>query len=433
MIIRKAMTFAVAAISVVTMAACSSGGSNSSTSSPTTSAAATSATSGGGGTSPATTSGGTSAPAVQGISADKVITLGLTGPTSGPLATAGSIKLGAQAYFDKINAAGGVNGYTFKIDARDDNATPSQTVSAVRDLWENDKVFAMFANYGSSPNAAIAQYVKTNNVPMIFPYATSTIFFPDDNPAPANAFGVVAPYTGQVLLTAKWAADSLKVKKLVLLHTTDDYGNASVDPLKKAAPGMGLEVTDIGFDSTETNYAPLGQRIASTGADAVLVWGIPGVPQILTAARNAGFDKPILIGDSFRGGSSLKLIQSVPDSTNNIYMVSSNVLYDDPSMSEYRETIAKAFPDADTTQALTGWAWAALLVHAVDLATKSAPLTWDGLSQAFQGIKDYSTQGLHSISFSATDHLGNRSAQILKLTDGGKWAIAQDWTPLPAA
>ena len=47
-----------------------------------------------------------------------------------------------RIYVDKINAAGGVNGYTFKIDARDDNATPSQTVSAVRDLWENDKVFA---------------------------------------------------------------------------------------------------------------------------------------------------------------------------------------------------------------------------------------------------------------------------------------------------
>lgn len=430
MIIRKTLVIAVAALSAASMAACSSS-SSSSGSSSTTSSASPAASSDSAGTSPVATSGG-SAAAVQGISSDKVITLGLTGPTSGPLASAGSIKLGAQAYFDKINAAGGVNGYTFKIDARDDNATPSQTVTAVRDLWENDKVFALFAPYGSSPLAAVAQYIKTNNVPTIFPYATSTLFFPDDNPAPSYAFGVVAPYGGSVLLAAKYASEKLGVKKIVLLHTTDDFGNSAVDPMKKAATEYGLEVTDIGYDSTETNYAPLGQRIAASGADAVLAWAITGATQVLTAARNAGFDKPIITGDAFRGGALLKLMQAVPDVTNKLYMVSANVLYDDPSMAEYRETIAKAFPDADTTQALTGWAWAALLVHGVDLATKSGPLTWDTLSSAFQSIKDYSTQGLHSITFSADDHLGNRSAQILKLTDGGAWATAQDWTALPS-
>ena len=220
----------------------------------------------------------------QGISEDNVITLGLTGPTSGPLAGAGSIKTGAQAYFEMINEEGGVNGYTIELNTRDDNATPSQTVTAVRDLWENDKVFALFAPYGSSPVNAASQYIKENNVPTIFPYATSTIFFPEDDPAPPYAFGVVAPYDGQVLLTAQFAAEELGVERIVLTHTQDDFGNSAVAPMQQAVADYGIElVDDIGYDATETNFAPLGQRIANSDADAVLVWAIPGATQVMTA------------------------------------------------------------------------------------------------------------------------------------------------------
>jgi ABC-type branched-subunit amino acid transport system substrate-binding protein len=367
----------------------------------------------------------------QGISAKKVVTLGLTGPTSGPLASAGSIKLGAQAYFDKINKAGGVNGYTFKIDSRDDNSTPSQTVTAVRDLWENDKVFALFAPYGSGPVSAVAQYIKSKKIPTIFPYATSTVMFPDDEKAPSYAFGVNAPYAGQVALAAKYAAEKLGVKKLVLLHTSDDFGNSGIEPTKAAGKKYGFEVEDIGYDSTETNFAPLGQRIQSSGADAILAWAIAGATQVLTAARNAGFDKPIITGDAFRGGFLQQAMLAVPDVVGKVYMICPDVLVTDPSLAGFRDAIAKAYPKADTTQALTGWSWAALLVHAVDIATKDAALTWPALAKAFESIRDYNGEGLHSISFSASDHVGLRSAQLMLLQKGGAWKQVQDWTPLP--
>jgi ABC-type branched-subunit amino acid transport system substrate-binding protein len=369
----------------------------------------------------------------QGISEDNVITLGLTGPTSGPLASAGSIKTGAQAYFDMINEAGGVNGYTIELSTRDDNATPSQTVTAVRDLWENDKVFAIFAPYGSSPVNAASQYINENDIPTIFPYATSTIFFPNDNPAPSNAFGVVAPYDGQVLLAAQYAAEELGVESVALVHTQDDFGNSAVAPMEQAVDDYGLEIADdIGYDSTETNFSPLGQRIASSDADAVLVWAIPGATQIMTAARTAGFEGPFIIGDAFRGGALQELLLAVPGIYGNVYMVNSNVLYDDDDVAEYREVVGAEYPDADTTQALTGWAWAALLVHAIDLATEDGtPLSWETLSGAFESIDEYNEQGLRSISFSPDDHLGLRAAQIHVLNEGPTWEVVQDFTPLP--
>ena len=122
----------------------------------------------------------------------------------------------------------------------------------------------------------------------------------------------------------------------------------------------------------------------------------------------------------------------MPDINDNVYMVNSNVLYDDDDVAEYREVVGTEYPDADTTQALTGWAWAALLVHAIGLATEDGtPLSWETLSAAFESIDDYNEQGLRSISFSPDDHLGLRAAQIHVLNEGPTWEVALEWTPLP--
>jgi ABC-type branched-subunit amino acid transport system substrate-binding protein len=72
------------------------------------------------------------------------IVLGGTVPLSGEAAAFGAVGPGAKAYFDYVNAKGGVNGR--KIDYRyyDDAYNPSQTVQLTRKLVEQDKIFAVF-------------------------------------------------------------------------------------------------------------------------------------------------------------------------------------------------------------------------------------------------------------------------------------------------
>jgi len=254
---RRVLAAATAAASIVGLSACAA--------SSTTSASSPSAS------TPATT---------QGISSNKVITLGLTGPQTGALAVAGSIGLGALAYFSQLNASGGVNGYTFKLIRIDDQYDPTQTVTAVRTLWQTDKVFGLFEPYGSDEVAAIEQYVNQNNIPVIFPYAANTEMFPASNPAPANAFGINASYSGQVSELVKYATTVLGAKSIAILHTTDDLGMSGVEPAETAAKADGASiVANIGYSPTETNFAPYGQRLASSKADAVIVWAIPGAAQ----------------------------------------------------------------------------------------------------------------------------------------------------------
>jgi branched-chain amino acid transport system substrate-binding protein len=414
---RRVLAAATAAASIVGLSACAA---SSSTSASNPSASNPSAS------TPVTT---------QGISSGKVITLGLTGPQSGPLAVAGSIGFGALAYFSQLNAQGGVNGYTFKLIRIDDQYDPTQTVTAVRTLWQTDKVFALFEPYGSDEVAAIEQYVNQNNIPVIFPYAANTEMFPASDPAPANAFGINASYSGQVSALVKYATTVLGAKSIAILHTTDDLGMSGVAPAESAAKADGASiVANIGYSPTETNFAPYGQRLASSKADAVIVWAIPGAAQILTAARNSGWQGDIMLNDAFRGGYFETALAAVPGAAGKTYLLAGEDLVTQPGLTNFAATIKKDYPSADTTQALTGWGAAALLAHAVDIATKSGtPLTWTTLAKAFESIQNYSGQGLQDVSFSATNHVGVNSAQMLEFEGGVTFKQVQGFEPLPAS
>jgi ABC-type branched-subunit amino acid transport system substrate-binding protein len=106
------------------------------------------------------TSGGTD----PGISATE-IRVGGVGAITNPLG--GNYKDafdGVEAYFDKVNKAGGVNGRTLKLVAkRDDNSAPSRNVNQVRALVEEDKVFAVLPV--STTSFAGADYLVQHKVP----------------------------------------------------------------------------------------------------------------------------------------------------------------------------------------------------------------------------------------------------------------------------
>ncbi len=113
------------------------------------------------------TAAGASLRADPGVTPTTIV-LGGTVPLSGEAAAFGAVGPGAKAYFDYVNAKGGVNGR--KIDYRyyDDAYNPSQTVQLTRKLVEQDKVFAVFNSVGTNNNLAIRDYLNANKVPQLF-------------------------------------------------------------------------------------------------------------------------------------------------------------------------------------------------------------------------------------------------------------------------
>src|SRR5437660_11884324 len=80
------------------------------------------------------------------------ITIGGTFPLTGVASLYTTIPFAEKAYFDYVNAHGGVNGREINFLIRDDAYDPSQTVPATQQLVEQDKVFAIFGSLGTAPN-----------------------------------------------------------------------------------------------------------------------------------------------------------------------------------------------------------------------------------------------------------------------------------------
>jgi branched-chain amino acid transport system substrate-binding protein len=85
---------------------------------------------------------------------DTEIKLGNIMPYSGPASSYSVIGKTEQAYFNKINAEGGINGRKINFISYDDGYSPPKTVEQARKLVESDEVLFIFNSLGTPPNSA---------------------------------------------------------------------------------------------------------------------------------------------------------------------------------------------------------------------------------------------------------------------------------------
>src|SRR4249919_249270 len=99
---------------------------------------------------------------------DKEIKLGQTMSYSGALSVFGTIGRTQAAYFEMLNAAGGINGRRVTFISLDDGYMPPRTVEQTRKLVEQEEVLALFGSTGTPTNSAIHKYVNARQVPHLF-------------------------------------------------------------------------------------------------------------------------------------------------------------------------------------------------------------------------------------------------------------------------
>ena len=109
-------------------------------------------------------------------------------PYSGPASAYGVIGKIEEAYFNKINAEGGINGRKIKFISYDDGYSPPKTVEQARKLVESDEVLLLFNPLGTPPNTAIHKYLNSKKVPQLF-VATGATKWADPRPSPGPSAG----------------------------------------------------------------------------------------------------------------------------------------------------------------------------------------------------------------------------------------------------
>ena len=99
---------------------------------------------------------------------DTTIKIGNTNPYSGPASVYSVIGKTISAYFNKVNAEGGIQGRQIDFISLDDGYSPPRTVEQVRKLVEQEEVAFLFQTLGTPTNSAIHRYVNGKKVPHLF-------------------------------------------------------------------------------------------------------------------------------------------------------------------------------------------------------------------------------------------------------------------------
>jgi branched-chain amino acid transport system substrate-binding protein len=216
---------------------------------------------------------GAAATADPGISAKRIL-IGGTVPLSGPASAFGSVGPGAKAYFDYVNAQGGVNGRRIEYRYYNDEYDPAKTVQQTRRLVEQDKVFAIFNSVGTASNKAIQPYLNAKRVPQLFvgdgAQATSQ---------PAKypwTMGFLQSYLGEGAVYGRNIVKTRKGAKLAILFQNDDLGKDMVRGLERSIAGKGPTiVAKQSHEYLDPDVSSQLAQLESSGADTLLLFTTP--------------------------------------------------------------------------------------------------------------------------------------------------------------
>jgi branched-chain amino acid transport system substrate-binding protein len=198
---------------------------------------------------------------------DKEIVIGNINPYSGPASAYGSIGKSIGAYFDKINAEGGINGRKIKYISLDDGYNPAKTVEQARKLVEQEEVLLIFQPLGTPPNSAIHKYMNDKKVPHLF-VATGATKWGDPKNFPWT-MGWQPNYQSEAKVFAAHILETKPNAKIAILYQNDDYGK---DYLKGFEDGLGekgksLIVSKLSYEVTDPTVDSQMVSLKSSGAD----------------------------------------------------------------------------------------------------------------------------------------------------------------------
>ncbi len=163
---------------------------------------------------------------------DTEIKIGNIIPYSGPASAYGVIGKTEQAYFNKINAEGGINGRKVKFISYDDAYSPPKAVEQARRLVESDGVLLIFNSLGTPSNSAIQKYMNTKQVPQLF-VASGASKWNDPKEFPWT-MGWQPSYQSEAHIYAKYILKEKPDAKIGVLYQNDDFGKDYVKGLKDA-------------------------------------------------------------------------------------------------------------------------------------------------------------------------------------------------------
>ena len=323
---------------------------------------------------------------------DTEIRIGNIMPYSGALSAYSIIGKTEAAYFNKINAEGGINRRKINFISYDDGFSPPKTVEQARKLVESDDVLFMFQSLGTPTNAAIEKYLNDRKVPQLF-VATGATRFGDFMSFPWTT-GWQPTYQIEGRIYAQYLLQNHPNARIGILFQNDDSGKDYVKGLKDGLEGRMQIVAEAPYEVSDPTVDSQVVTIKSSGAD---VFFIEASPKFAAQAirKTAELDwKPIrlLASISASVGSVLKPagVENAKDVMSAAYLKDPTdpAWKNDPAIGEWEAFMRKYYPEGDRTSTFTVYGYLVAQTMIQVLKQCGDDLTRASVMQQAANLKD---------------------------------------------
>lgn len=229
---------------------------------------------------------------------------GLTGP-----AKEMGVKLsaGMDAYFAKVNAAGGINGRQIKLITKDDGYEPNRAYSNTLALIDQDKVFLLIGETGTPTSKAVLPLVEKYKIPFLTPYSGARLLRQLDSNLVINLRGSYHREIEKiaVYLTGK---EHLNLKRVACFYQNDSYGLDGLNGVKAVLKERGMKMVAAG--SYERNTMDVDNALAAiykAKPEAVIMIGTakPSA-KFIKLSKEKGLKNVVFANVSFVGEGALR-------------------------------------------------------------------------------------------------------------------------------
>jgi branched-chain amino acid transport system substrate-binding protein len=327
---------------------------------------------------------------------DTEIKIGNIMPYSGPLSAYGVIGKTIAAYFNKVNAEGGISGRRINFVSYDDGFSPPKTVEQARKLVESDEVLLIFQSLGTPTNIAIQKYMNQKKVPQLF-VATGATKFGDPKNFPWT-MGWQPTYQTEGRIYAKYLLQNHPGGKLGILYQNDDSGH---DYLKGMKDGLGPEavkrmiVAEAPYEPTDPTVDSQIVTIKTAGADVFFNEASPKfAAQAIKRAAEIGW-KPVQLLASISNsvGSVLRPagLENAKGILSTLYLKDATdpTWKDDPALKEWSAFMDKYYPEGDKTTIFTVYGYLTSQTMVQVLRQCGDELTRENIMRQAASLKDF--------------------------------------------
>jgi ABC-type branched-subunit amino acid transport system substrate-binding protein len=360
---------------------------------------------------------------------DTEIKIGNIMPYSGPASSYAVIGKAEAAYFDKINAEGGINGRKIKFISYDDAYSPPKAIEQARKLVEGDEVLLLFQSLGTPSNSAIQKYMNAKRVPQLF-VATGATKWGDPKNFPWT-MGWQPNYQSEGRIYAKYILEHFPDAKIAVFWQNDDAGK---DQVKGLRDGLGdradkMIIADKSYEVSDPSIDSQIVALRDSGADTFFSWAAPkGSAQAIRKVGELGWKPRFFLANvsaSIAGVLKPAGLQYAKDIISTAYLKDPTdpSWKDDPGMKAWRAFMDKYYPNGDQVDQnnVYGYAVAQTLVQVIKQCGDD--LTRENIMKQAANLKDSTSDVLLpgiKINTSPDDFFPIEQMQLMQF-DGEVW------------